>query len=111
MQKYIVPYVIWANYDVDWEQYGDMSANYLPAALLECGGLELPPFYQFLMELHEQYPVLTQRGCLNANGELVDIRDIWDTESILRYRMLQYNQLYEKKYQKWIFEETGDTAK
>ncbi len=111
LQKYIVPYVIWANYDVDWEQYGDMSANYLPAALLECGGLELPPFYQFLMELHEQYPVLTQRGCLNANGELVDIRDIWDTESILRYRMLQYNQLYEKKYQKWIFEETGDTAK
>lgn len=111
LQKYIVPYVIWANYDVDWEQYGDMSVNYLPAALVKCAGLELPPFYQFLMELHEDYPVITQRGCLDSAGNLVNIADIWDTEAILRYRMLQYNQLYEKKYQKWIFEGTGEMAK
>lgn len=111
LRKYIVPYTIWANYDVDWVQYGDMSANYLPAALLECSGLELPPFYQLLMELHEEYPVLTQRGCVDANGEMVDIGDISDTESILRYRMLEYNQLYEKQYQKWIFEGTGSIVK
>lgn len=111
LQKYIVPYMIWANYDVDWAQYGDMSANYLPAALLECCGLELPPFYQYLMELHKEYPVLTQRGCLDSDGKLVDISDIWDTESILRYRMLQYNQLYKRNYRKWIFEETGNMTK
>ncbi len=111
LRKYIVPYIIWANYDVDWAQYGDMSANYLPMALLECGGLELPPFYQFLRKLHEEYPVLTQRGCLDADGKIVDIADISDTESILRYRMMQYNQLYEKHCQKWIFEETGNMAK
>lgn len=107
LRKYIVPYVIWANYDVAWEEYGDMSANYLPAALMECAGLPLPPFYQYLLELHEEYPVLTQRGCMNREGGLVDIQEIWDTELICGYRMLQYNQLYVENYQRQIFEETG----
>ena len=105
LRKYMVPYIIWANYDIDWEEYGDMSANYLPAALLECAGLELPPFYQFLLELHREYPVLTKRGCLDKNGNLTDIRDIWDTEPIRAYRMMQYHQLYVKNYRRDIFEE------
>lgn len=111
LQKYIVPYVIWANYDVDWETYGDMSANYLPAALLECAGLRLPPFYQYLMELHEEFPVLTQRGCIDRDGKLVNIEELWETEPICQYRMLQYNQLYIEKYQKGIFEETEEAAR
>lgn len=103
LQKYVTPYIIWANYDVDWQEYGNMSANYLPAVLMECAGLELPPFYQYLMELHGEYPVLTQRGCLDTDGNLIDIDTIWDTEQISRYRMLQYNQLYVEDYEKEIF--------
>lgn len=107
LRKYIVPYLIWANYDVDWKEYGDMSANYLPAALMECAGLKLPPFYQYLMELHGEYPVLTKRGCLDREGNLVDIADIWDTDLIENYRMLQHNQLYTENYRADIFEEAA----
>lgn len=110
LKKYVVPYCIWANYEVDWEAYGDMSANYLPAALLECAGLELPAFYKYLMELHEEYPVLTMRGCLDKDGTLVNIKDIWDSEPIVKYRMLQYNQLYVEDYQKEIFEEVRSSS-
>ncbi len=106
LRKYIVPYVIWANYEVDWKEYGDMSANYLPAVMMECAGLPLPPFYQYLMELKEEYPVLTRRGCLGRDGQLADIADLWDEEPIYQYRMLQYNQLYEKDYMEEIFVET-----
>lgn len=102
LQKYIVPYFIWANYDVDWDAYGDMSANYLPAALTECAGLQMSPFYQYLMELHEEFPVLSLKGCLDTDGMLVDIADIWEREPIYQYRMLQYNQLYIEEYQKGI---------
>ena len=110
LKKYITPYVIWANYEVDWEEYGDISANYLPAVLAECSGIELPPFYKFLSRLRETYPVLTMRGCVDNNGNLVDISDIWETEPILQYRMLEYNQLYVKDYLKGIFvkEETAE---
>ena len=110
LKKYIVPYVIWANYDVNWESYGDMSVNYLSAVLMECAGLQLPPFYQYLMEMREEFPVLTQRGCMDKDGKLVNIEDIWETEQIRQYRMLQYNQLYVEKYQKGIFEEVGETS-
>ena len=110
LKKYITPYVIWANYEVDWEEYGDISANYLPAVLAECSGIELPPFYKFLSELRETYPVLTTRGCVDNNGNLVDISDIWETESVQQYRMLEYNQLYVKDYLNGIFvkEETAE---
>lgn len=103
VQKHIVPYIIWSNYDTDWREYGDMSANYLPAVLMECAGLELPPFYQYLMELHREYPVLTKIGCLDKEGKLVDIADVWDEDLISRYRMFQYNQLYMKDYLEDIF--------
>ena len=104
LRKYVVPYIIWANYEVDWREYGNMSANYIPAVLMECAGLDLPPYYQYLMEMHEIYPVLTQRGCLDREGNLLDIADLRDTEMICQYRMLQYNHLYVRKYQKPIFE-------
>ncbi|MCM1065407.1 MAG: LTA synthase family protein [Eubacterium sp.] len=107
LKKYIVPYVIWANYDVDWKEYGDMSANYLPAVLTECAGLQMPPFYQYLTELREEYPVLTRKGCLDKEGKQVNITDIQEHEWIRKYRMLQYNQLYEKDYISWIFEGTA----
>lgn len=110
LQKYIVPYVIWANYEADWKAYEEMSANYLPAVLMECAGLQLPPFYQYLAELHEEYPVLTQTGCLDCHGKLVDIADIWESDPIYRYRMFQYNQLYVEDYQRELFEETGIPA-
>lgn len=87
---------------MDWDAYGDMSANYLPAALTECAGLQMPPFYQYLMELHEEFPVLSLKGCLDTDGMLVDIADIWEREPIYQYRMLQYNQLYIEEYQKGI---------
>lgn len=110
LKKYIIPYVIWANYEVDWVEYGDISANYLPAVLAECSGIELPPFYKFLSKLRETYPVLTTRGCVDNNGNLVDILDIWETELVQQYRMLEYNQLYVKDYLNGIFvkEETAE---
>jgi len=105
LRKYIVPYIIWANYEVDWEEYGNMSANYLPAVLMECAGLGLPPYYQFLLGMHEEYPVLTQKGCLDKDGNLIDIKNIWEEDLIYQYRMLQYNQLYVKDYLGEIFGE------
>jgi phosphoglycerol transferase MdoB-like AlkP superfamily enzyme len=108
IKKYITPYVIWANYDVDWEDYGDMSANYLSTVLMESSNLKMPAFYQYLSEMRKKYPILTIQGCLEQNGNMVDISDIWDTESILEYRILQYNQLYEKKYLNEIFVMTQD---
>lgn len=91
--KYVVPYVIWANYDAAFSEYGDMSANYLGAVVLECAGAELPPYYQFLLNLWKHYPVISYQT----------IMDIKTEEPIVQYQMLQYNHLMERKYIKDLF--------
>lgn len=91
--KYIVPYVIWTNYDAGLPEYGDMSANYLGAVVLECAGAELPPYYKYLLRMREQYPIISYQT----------ITEIGKEDLIKGYQMLQYNQLMEKDYLKELF--------
>lgn len=91
--KYITPYVIWANYDVEFPDYGDMSANYLGAAVVECAGVDLPPYYQYILQLQKQYPVISYQT----------VDEYGDEEAIVQYQMLQYNHLMERNYLRDLF--------
>lgn len=91
--QYITPYVIWSNYDMDMPEYGDMSANYLGAAVLECAGVELPPYYKYLLCLQKQFPEISFRT----------IEELEGLEPINNYKMLQYNQLIEENYMQQLF--------
>lgn len=98
--KYITPYVIWTNYDVEFPEYGDMSANYLGAVLLECAGAELPPYYQYLLQIQKQYSVMSYQI----------LQEYGDDEAIIQYQMLQYNHLMERNYLKELFScKSGNT--
>lgn len=92
-QKYITPYLIWSNYDVSFEEYGDMNVSYLGAALLECAGVELPDYYKFLLNMQSDYPVVSRWNLDSLAQE----------EAILQYRMLEYNHLVDKNSEKSIF--------
>lgn len=92
-QKYITPYLIWTNYDMEFEEYGDMNASYLGAALLECAGVELPDYYKFLLNLQKEYPVISRWNLESLQQE----------EKIIQYQMLEYNHLVDKKSHKSIF--------
>lgn len=91
--KYITPYVIWANYEAELPEYGDISANYLGAAVLECAGVGLPPYYKFLLQLLRQYPEISWRT----------IDGLKEEEPVIQYKMLQYNHLMEKNYRRELF--------
>ena len=86
-RKYITPYLIWANYDIENKEYGDMSANYLGAVLAECAGLELPVYYKYLLNLQKEYPVISS----------FTINEIKEVDEVQQYKMLQYNHLMEKE--------------
>lgn len=92
-KKYITPYLIWANYDIDEKEYGDMSANYLGAVLTEAAGLELPVYYKFLLNLQKEYPVIAAST----------INQLQEEEGIIEYKMLQYNHLIEKEAERELF--------
>lgn len=48
LNKYITPFLIWTNYDMDQKKIEKMSDNFLPSIILQVGNFELPIFNQYL---------------------------------------------------------------
>ncbi len=94
-KMYQVPYVIWANYDIE-EDTQDMSANYLSSYLLNLSGNKLTGYNKYLLDLMKKVPILSaicyegDDGVLHANGEESDY-----TELIKEYQMIQYNNMFD----------------
>ena len=57
--RYQVPYVIWANYDIDEAAGKDTSVNYLAANVLKAAGVPTNDYQSFLLKLQEEYPVIS----------------------------------------------------
>ncbi|MCC8105331.1 MAG: sulfatase-like hydrolase/transferase [Clostridiales bacterium] len=97
-QGYRVPFVIWANYDLESEYYEGISANYLGGILLEAAGVPLTEYQTYLSELMETLPIINANAYRDADGTFY----AWDTDdtydSILNtYQILQYNHLVDAK--------------
>lgn len=99
MQKYMVPFMIWANYDIPEEEIERTSLNYLSVLMLEAAGLEMTDYQRFLLDLYEHVPSMSANGYYDEAGNLYDINegnpetDQWLEE----YEIIQYNYLFDKK--------------
>ncbi len=96
--KYKVPYLIWANYDIEEKEVGDTSANYLQSILMETLGLPKDEYTNYIAELREQIPVLTVNYYIGNNGEKYQLDDITSPyyEKIQEYRKIVYYQIFNK---------------
>ncbi len=95
--NYTVPYVMWANYDVDWEEHEVTSLNYLSAILKENAGLPLDSWDLFRMELMEEYPALNSYGAVDAQGNFSQLRDaIEGSEKVQEYQRLQHYRMFDE---------------
>ena len=56
--RYIVPFFIWANYEIEAENNVFTSANYLSELLFEKAGMKLLPYQDFLKGLREEIPAI-----------------------------------------------------
>ena len=68
--NYIVPYIMWANYEMDTTQTENISLNYLGGLLMEKAGIGLTGYQQFLKEMQTQFPVITANMVMNAEHPL-----------------------------------------
>lgn len=66
--RYQVPFLIWANYDIEESCGEELSANYLGARVLEIAGLPMPAYQKYLAGCSEAVPVLTSREMKTADG-------------------------------------------
>ena len=95
-KRYIVPYVIWANYDIGTEHGRDMSANLLGNEVLKKAGAGAYPYRVFLGEVAQSYPVLSAVRTVDAAGETPDKEQAESDPLIMKYRMLQYYELFDR---------------
>ncbi|MGN0465229.1 MAG: LTA synthase family protein [Lachnospiraceae bacterium] len=97
-KKYQTPYIVWANYDIR-EEKRDMSANYLSSFLLELAGLEMSGYDRFLLDLQKKIPVLNAVGYIGDDGKHYTFdEDSPYKNDILKYQILQYNNLIDTKH-------------
>lgn len=93
--KYTVPYIIWANYDIQEEEV-DMSANYLSAYLMKVIGGKMTGYQKYLMNLYEQVPMITANAYQGADGELHELDEKSEYSDLIKeYQMIQYNNLFD----------------
>ncbi|MDO4307292.1 MAG: sulfatase-like hydrolase/transferase [Eubacteriales bacterium] len=95
VNKYTVPYVIWANYDIE-EEEADMSANYLSAYLMKVIGGKMTGYQKYLMDLYEKIPMITANGYRGDDGELHELDEESEYSELLNeYKILQYNNMFD----------------
>lgn len=89
-KSYEVPFVMWANYDIEEREVEAISANYLGTLLMETAGLPLTGYQKYLSALSDTYPVVTANFCRDADGVSCP------QETLKDYAILQYNNLVDK---------------
>ena len=97
--KFTVPFRIWANYDIEEQDLGTISANYLSSILLNTANLEMSDYNKFLLKLREEIPAMNVNGYIGADGKYYK----YDEESpysddIKEYEKYQYNNLFDKSH-------------
>ena len=99
LDRMIVPFFIWANYDIDEAKDLKISPNYLGAKTMEIAGLPLSPYQSFLLDMSETIPAINALGYLDADGSWHYLNDAGEKERelISRYEKLQYYFLFDQK--------------
>ena len=91
--RYMVPYFIWANYDIDEAQNVDTSVNYLGAKMLQYAGVPTSEYQNFLLELENYYPVIS--GVKIQESAETDSDKKSAEEMMNKYKCLQYYTMFD----------------
>lgn len=96
-KNFITPFILWANYDIEEKDIGDISMNYLSTYILKVTNLQLTPYNEFLYEVYKKYPVITTNTVINSKGEVLTEEEINNIEILNTYKNIQYNHLFDNK--------------
>ena len=95
MGKYMVPFVIWANYPLLEEGPEFTSLNFLGQHLLRYAGVESTAYGNYLWQLQEQLPALTFVGYVDRKGRAYSHLETNDYTALIQdYQCVQYHNLF-----------------
>lgn len=102
---YKVPFMIWANYDIQEQTIERTSNNYLSTYLAEVAGIEKTGYMEFLTDLREEVPCINAIGYWGKDGNYYDLKDESSPyyQLLQQYHLLEYNNLFGKEEQQTSF--------
>ena len=112
LSQYYVPYIVWANYDIEEYDYllgwnekasssdkphlNSLSTNYVGTYLMSQAGVELSAYDKYLLELHEDVPAITAIGVWDKAGNYYgDATSSPFAETLKEQEMIQYNLIFD----------------
>lgn len=103
--RYVTPFYIWANYDIEEKEIDKLSVNYLSSYLMQTAGVEMPLFNQYLLKLSETLPVIDTVGYIDAQDKyFIYEQETPYTGLIEGYEKICYNYLFDKEDKcDWLF--------
>ena len=105
-RRYMVPFFIWANYDIEEAYLECTSLNYLSSYVYDAAGIALPPYNLFLSEMESVIPAMNANGFYSAAaGTFLPFEESSPEELswLENYRNLQYNALIDSKNRNFHF--------
>ncbi|ANP83497.1 phosphoglycerol transferase [Bacillus sp. B25(2016b)] len=96
------PLLMYANFDMPNDNLGLVSPIHFSNLIFDYAGLNKSSFYQFLLELYKEIPVLRDELKVDKNGEVINDLTKKQKEMLEQYKMLQYDLLVGNQYSKDI---------
>lgn len=103
---YKVPFFVWTNYDTQEETVDITSLNFLSSYTLERAGIELTPYERFLKDFREVIPAINSVAYYSKEiGGYRLIKDAAGEEAewIQKYKILQYNSMFDTDHRSEVF--------
>ena len=97
IDRYRVPFIIWANYDIEEASGVEISANFLGNLTLKAAGVPLDPYRSFLEDFSKKYPVLSSIHVTDAQGNDSSVDEMSAGGNLKDYEKMQYYELFDDK--------------
>nr|MCR4689532.1 sulfatase-like hydrolase/transferase [Saccharofermentans sp.] len=104
LAHFYVPYVIWANYDIEEqdlmspEYFDTLSTNYLVSYALDIAGVRLSDYDRYLLEVHNKVPAITAIGVWDSEGTYAGTAaESSEAETLKGLEFVQYNRIFDEE--------------
>ena len=95
-KRYVTPFILWANYNIDEGYIDRMSSNYLSTLLLQTAGIKTTQYNDYLSAIYSKLPVIDTTGYITADGTYHTYDETTEyTELLAGYEKVQYNNLFD----------------
>lgn len=97
--QYQTPFIVWSNFNMDFSIVPKtVSLNYWGSLIKNLAGLPLTAYDQFLLQMMQQYPIISKQGVVDVAGNHFSASEILKvSQQMQNYEYVQYNGLVDHR--------------